>query len=237
MARADSGARPERRTHGHQHLAGPDKRGDRLAVPGAHPVLVVRPERPRPHRHRPRRGHLPLHARRQADHRLQRPADVRQHRPRRPPRDRRHARAGAQAAVRPAGVRDRDPRPPRCQARRDPAGRHEQGLLHPRRRRGDRERHQARPPLHRPLQGPRPLPRLPRRHLRGDDPHRRPAPLGQRARASSASSATRTPTAGARPSRVPSRSRCRASRTSSATRGRARSPRSSSRPSSGRTAS
>ena len=32
------------------------------------------------------------------------------------------------------------------QAGRDPAGRHGQGLLHPRRRRGDRERDQARPP-------------------------------------------------------------------------------------------
>ena len=35
------------------------------------------------------------------------------------------------------------------EARRDPARRHGQGLLHPRRRRGDRERDQARPPLHR----------------------------------------------------------------------------------------
>ena len=34
---------------------------------------------------------------------------------------------------------------------------------------------------HRPVQGPRPLPRLPRRHVRGDDADRRPAPLGERA--------------------------------------------------------
>ena len=69
------------------------------------------------------------------------------------------------------------------QARRDPARRHEQGVLHARRRRGDRERDQARPPLHRPVQGARPLPRLPRRDLRGDDADRRPASLGERARA------------------------------------------------------
>ncbi len=87
-----------------------------------------------------------------------------------------------EAPVRPAGLRDRDPGPPGCQAGRDPAGRHRQGVLHPRRRRGDRERHQARPTRHRPLQGPGPLPGLSRRDDGGDDPDRRPAPLGQRAR-------------------------------------------------------
>ena len=35
--------------------------------------------------------------------------------------------------------------------------------------------------LHGPPQDPRPLPRLPRRDARGDDPDRRPAPLGERA--------------------------------------------------------
>ena len=79
-----------------------------------------------------------------------------------------------EAPVRPAGVRHRDPRPARREAGRDPARRHEQGVLHARRRRGDRERDQARPPLHRPVQAPRPLPRLPRRDLRGDDADRRP---------------------------------------------------------------
>ena len=79
------------------------------------------------------------------------------------------------------GVRHGDPGPARREAGRDPARRPRQGLLHARRRRGDRERDQARAPPHRPAQGPRPLPRLPRRHVRGDDAHRRPAPLGQRA--------------------------------------------------------
>ena len=123
-----------------------------------------------------------------------------------------------EAPVRPAGLRDRDPGPPRGQARRDPARRHGQGLLHARRRRGDRERHQARPPRDRPLQGPRPLSLVPRRDARRDDPDRRPAPLGQRARPRRASSATRTRTAGARRSPVPWRRASRASRTSSATR-------------------
>ena len=181
-ARVAGVSRPERRIDGHQHRAGHDERGDRLAVQGPHPVLVVGPERARPDRHRPRRGRLPLHPRGTPDPRLQRPADVGEHRPRRPPRHRRDARAGAEAPVRAARVRHRDPRPARGEAGRDPAGRHEQGVLHAGRRRGDRERDQARPPLHRPVQGPRPLPRLPRGDLRGDDADRRPAPLGERAR-------------------------------------------------------
>ena len=111
------------------------------------------------------------------------PADVGQHRPRRPACRRRDHRAGDPAPVRPARVRDRDPRPPRPEAGRDPARRHGQGVLHPGRRRGDRERDQARAPPHRPLQAARPLPQLPRRHVRRDDAHRRLPPLGERARA------------------------------------------------------
>ena len=91
------------------HLAH-DQRGDRRAQPRAHLLLVVGPGRARPDRDRPRRGRLPLHARRQADPRLQQPADVGEHRPRRPARDRRDHRAGDEAPVRPARVRDRDPR-------------------------------------------------------------------------------------------------------------------------------
>ena len=55
----------------------------------------------------------------------------------------------------------------RREAGRDPAGRHDEGVLHARRRRGDRERDQVRPPLHRPLQDPRALSRVPRRHRSG----------------------------------------------------------------------
>ena len=76
---------------------------------------------------------------------------------------------------------DRAAGPARGEARRDPAGRPRQGLLHARRRRGDRERDQARPRVHGPPQDPRPLPRRTTARPRGDDAHRRPAPLGQRA--------------------------------------------------------
>ena len=71
-------------------------------------------------------------------------------------------------------------------------------------------------------QDPGPLSLVPRRDDGRDDPDRRPAPLGQRAGHRRASSATRTRTAGARPSRDRSRRRCRVSRTSSATRARTR---------------
>ena len=168
--------------HGHQHgNRRDDERGDRPAQPRAHVLLVVGPGRDRPDRDRPRRGRLPLHARGPADPRLQQPADVGQHRPRRPARHRRDHRAGDEAPVRPAGVRDRAAGAPRGEARRDPARRPRQGLLHARRRRGDRERDQARPRVHRPPQDPRPLPLVPRRDARGDDADRRPAPLGERA--------------------------------------------------------
>ena len=158
-----------------------DQRGDRPPLAGPHVLLVVRPGGHRPDRHRPRGGDLPLHARGPPDHRLQQPADVGEHRPRRPPGHRRDHGPGGEAAVRPAGLRHGDPGPPRREDGRDHAGRPRQGLLHARRRGGGRERDQARPPLHGPDQGPRPVPDLPRGDPRRDDPHRRPAPLGQRA--------------------------------------------------------
>ena len=183
---AQARARPRRppgtEDHGHQRSAGHDQRGDRLPLAGPHPLLVVRAGRARSDRHRSRRGRLPLHARGQADPGLQQPADVRQHRPRQPAGDRGDHRAGDEAPVRAAGVRHRDPRPSRREAGRDPPGRHEQGVLHPRRRRGRGERDQARPPRHRQAQAAGPLPRLPRRHGRRDDPDRRLPPLGERAR-------------------------------------------------------
>ncbi len=168
---------------GHQHRSRPDdERRDRRALSPAHILLLVGPGRDRSDRHRPGRRRLPLHARRQADPRLQQPADVGQHRPRRPPRDRRDHRAGDQAPVRPARLRHGAAGTPRGEARRDPAGRSRQGLPDPRRRRSDRERDQARPRVHRPPQDPRPLPRVPRRDARGDDADRRSAALGERAR-------------------------------------------------------
>ena len=54
-------------------------------------------------------------------------------------------------------------------------------VLHERRRRGERERDQARPLVHGPAQGHRALSQLPRRDGRRDHAHRRPAPLARRA--------------------------------------------------------
>ena len=105
-----------------------------------------------------------------------------------------------------------------AEAGRDPARRHGQGVLHPRRRGGRRERDQAGPPRDRPPQDPGPLPLVPRRHDGRHDPDRRPAPLGERARPRRRRPLSRTRTAGARPNRDPWPRACRASRTSSATR-------------------
>ena len=110
-------------------------------------------------------------------------------------------------------------------------------LLHQRRCRRQRERHQAGPPGHGPPQGPGPLPLLPRRHGRGHRGHRRPAPLGRRRPASPASCAPRTSTAGDARSRSPSSEPSRSSRTSSCTKAATPSPPSSSSPSWAPTAS
>ena len=59
-----------------------------------------------------------------------------------------------------------------------PPGRSRQGVLHARRRGGDRERDQDRAPVHRPLQDSRPVPRLPRGHDGRDDLDWRSAPVG-----------------------------------------------------------
>ena len=95
------------------------------------------------------------------------------------------------------------------EAGRADAGRHRRLLLHERRRRGERERHQARPPVHGPPEDPGALPLVSRRHRPGHRGHRRPAPLGRRDRRVPASSACPTRTAGAGPSRSRSSERSR----------------------------
>ena len=126
-------------------------------------------------------------------------------------------------------------------ARRGHARQPEDVVLHERRRRGERERDQGRALGHRPAQGHRPLPQLPRRDGRRDHAHRRPAPLACRAGPARASCgcSTRTPTAAPPgiPTRAPSARVRRTWRRSSSTRARTRSPPSSSRPSSARTGS
>ena len=67
-------------------------------------------------------------------------------------------------------------------ARRGHARRPDDVVLHQRRRRGERERDQARALGDRPPQDHRALPLLPRRDRRRDHAHRRPAPLARRAR-------------------------------------------------------
>ena len=69
-----------------------------------------------------------------------------------------------------------------AQARRAPAGRSRQGLLHARRRRGERERDPDREGGDRPAEDPRAVPLLPRRDVRDDHAHRRPPTVGERAR-------------------------------------------------------
>ena len=168
-------------TDEHQHRPA-HERGDRPALARPHVLLLVGPGGPGSHRDRPRGGRLPVHARGPADPRLQQPADVREHRPRRSTRDRRDHGPGDPAAVCPAGLRDGGPGAPGREARRDPARRHGQGLLHARRLGGRGERDPARPPLLGPPQDPGALPQLPRRHARLHDADGRSAALGERAR-------------------------------------------------------
>ena len=113
-------------------------------------------------------------------------------------------------------------------ARRGDARRPEDVVLHERRRRGERERDQARALVHRPAQGHRALPLLPRRDRRRDHAHRRPAPLARRARPPRRRADARPlhlPLPG-RPSRsrAPSAPARRTSRRSSSTRARTPSP-------------
>ena len=118
--------------------------------------------------------------RRQALPRLLQPAGQRQHRLPAP-----EAGRGDPGAGRPADARS-SRRSPTTPAARPPGsspssrpGDLEPGVLHQRRRRGDRERDAHGPAAHRPAQGARRLPQLPRRHRRRDHADRRPAPLGR----------------------------------------------------------
>ena len=125
----------------------------------------------------------------------------------------------------------------RREARRDRARRHRLFLLHQRRRRGERKRDQSGALVHRPPQDSRALSLVSRRHRGRDFAHRRPAPLGRRARHSRrrprARSVSRDP---ARLGHRRRRAR-RARRGDPARRARTRSPASSSSPSPGPTAS
>ena len=146
--------------------------------------LLVRPGRARPHgRRRGAEGSYVWDddGRRYLD--FSSPAGQHQHRPPAPQGGRRDQGAGRRgcARSRPRYANDARSEAARLIAEHAPDG-FEQGLLHQRRRRGDRARRADGPPAHRPAEGALDVPQLPRRHPDGDQPHRRPAPLGQRQR-------------------------------------------------------
>ena len=124
---------------------------------------------------------------RQALSRLRLAAGQREHRLPAPEAGRGDHRAGRQIDHHLARVRQRGPQRSGPPDRRTRAGRPEQGVLHQRRRRGDRERDPHGPAAHRPAQGLRRLPQLPRRDRRRAHADRRPAALAAASPASAGS--------------------------------------------------
>ena len=102
---------------------------------------------------------------------------------------------------------------PRGQAGRDHARRHRHVLLHERRRRGERERDQDRPALHRPPEDPRPGTARITAERPARSRSRATRVAGPPSRAWPASSISRTSTSGAAGIPSPSTSRCATSRT------------------------
>ena len=156
----------------------PDRRGRE----GVRPLLVVGAGPDQPDRGRRRRGTSLLGLRREALPRLRLTARQPQHRA---PASEDHP--GDQGSGRPAlhdrpADGERVALAARADARGGDAGRPVRLLLHERRRGGERERRQARAPRHRPQQGHRAVPLVPRRDERRGDADGRPAPLGGRAR-------------------------------------------------------
>ena len=188
------------------------------------PPLVVGALAARPDPDRGRRGPLLLGLRRQALPRLRVPARQRLARPPASEGHRGDQGAGGAALHDRADDGEREALRAGAAPRRGDARRPDDVVLHERRRRGERERDEARALVHRPAEDRRALPLLPRRDRGRDLGDRRPAPLARRARRARGSSAssTRTRTA-ARPG-IPIRARSaparRTSRRSSSTRGR-----------------
>ncbi len=147
------------------------------------------------------------------------------------------ARADAEAGLRQPVHGHRAACPAGCQAGGDLPRRHRRLLLHQRRRRGERERHQARPPVHRSPEDHDPLSLLSRRDRPGHRGHRRSRVAGRPRPASRASCASRTSIAGRARIRSPWSRACATSRRSSCSRARRPSRPSWSRPSWAPTAS
>ena len=205
------GGEEEAQSNGYLSRTGHDVgRRDRGSLAQVHALRVVGPVGRRPDPGRARRGRLFLFARRHALPRLQLAADERQHRPRRPARDRCDQGPGREARLCQPVHGHRATRATGREAGRARARRHRRLLLHQRRRRGERERDQARPPGDRPAEDPGPLPLVPRRNRWRHRRDRRPASLGGGERRVGRRPRTRLPPLGASPS--PSRSRSRSAR-------------------------
>ena len=154
---------------------------DRRGREGVRPLLVVGTEPDQPDRGRGCGRPALLGLRRQALPRLRLPARQRQHRP--PASENR---PGDQGPGRPAlhdrpADGERVALAARADARGGDARRPLRLLLHERRRRGQRERREARPARHRPRQDHRALQVVPRSDERRRHAHRRSSPLGCRA--------------------------------------------------------
>ncbi len=149
--------------------------------PGPRVPFVVGPGGARPGGDRRRQGIADVG--RQGRHvpRLLVPAGQRQHRPPAPADDRGHQAAGRSPVHRRPEHGQRHAQRGGAADHRAGAGRPRQGVLHQRRRRGDRERDPARQGPHRSAQGAVDVPQLPRQHDGCDHPHRRDAPARQRA--------------------------------------------------------
>ena len=93
-----------------------------------------------------------------------------------------HPAAGRPSRDDPAVDGERRARRARPPDRRGRTRGHGEGVLHQRRRRRERERRAHGAHRDGPPQGAVDVPQLPRQHVHGDRPHRRPAPLAERAR-------------------------------------------------------
>ena len=201
---------------------GPRREADPGARQAVRPPLLVGAGPDQPARRRGRRGPLLLGLRRQPLPRLRLAARQRLDRPPAPEGRRGDQGAGRQAAHDRAADGARDALRARAAARRGDARRPDDVVLHERRRRGERERDQARALVHGPPQdrSRATAPTTARPAARSRSPATRAAGPPSRGSRASCACSTRTPTA-ARPA-IPIRARSararRTSRRSSSTR-------------------
>ncbi len=161
-----------RRRRGRGHHGDRDRhrscgRADRRRLEALHALRLAGPVEGRAARDRPRRRRVHVRRRRPALARLQLAADGREHRPRRQAGHGSDRAAGREA--RRTSRRSRRSRAARVLGKRlaeSVARRHREDVLHPRRRRGERERGEDREAGHGAAEGPGALPQLPRLDVR-----------------------------------------------------------------------